>query len=302
MYTQIDANKRNTALLLFIFLIVIIGLGFVFSYVFNNQWILIAAVVIAITQAFISYYYSDSITLAISGATEVKRNDNLTLHRLVENLAITAGIPKPRIYIINDSAPNAFATGRDPNHAVICVTSGILEKLNKTELQCVIAHEMSHIGNYDIRLMTIVVVLVGVIALLSDWFLRWTWWGGGRKRNDDGGGQLQLVMFILAIVLAILAPIIATLIKLAISRNREYLADSTGALLTRYPDGLASALEKISKDSEPLEVANKATAHLYIASPFKEDENGSINWFQSMFETHPPIKERIKRLHNMINK
>jgi heat shock protein HtpX len=161
---------------------------------------------------------------------------------------------------------------------------------------------MSHIGNYDIRLMTIVVVLVGVIALLSDWFLRWTWWGGGRKRNDDGGGQLQLVMFILAIVLAILAPIIATLIKLAISRNREYLADSTGALLTRYPDGLASALEKISKDNEPLEVANKATAHLYIASPFKEDENGSINWFQSMFETHPPIKERIKRLHNMINK
>jgi len=302
MYTQIDANKRNTALLLFIFLIVIIGLGFVFSYVFNNQWILIAAVVIAITQAFISYYYSDSITLAISGATEVKRNDNLTLHRLVENLAITAGIPKPRIYIINDSAPNAFATGRDPNHAVICVTSGILEKLNKTELQGVIAHEMSHIGNYDIRLMTIVVVLVGVIALLSDWFLRWTWWGGGRKRNDDGGGQLQLVMFILAIVLAILAPIIATLIKLAISRNREYLADSTGALLTRYPDGLASALEKISKDSEPLEVANKATAHLYITSPFKEDENGSINWFQSMFETHPPIKERIKRLHNMINK
>jgi heat shock protein HtpX len=224
------------------------------------------------------------------------------LHRLVENLSITAGISKPRIYFINDSAPNAFATGRDPNHAVICVTSGLLDKLDKTELQGVIAHEMSHIGNYDIRLMTIVVVLVGVIALLSDWFLRWTWWGGGRKRNDSEGGQLQLIMFILAIVLAILAPIIATLIKLAISRNREYLADSTGALLTRYPDGLASALEKISKDSEPLEAANKATAHLYIASPFKEDENGSISWLQSMFETHPPIKDRIKRLRGMINK
>lgn len=298
MYKDIDSNKRKTVLLLGVFLVFVIGLGYLLSWYFDNLFILIIAVIIAVTQALVSYYYSDSITLAISRAKEAPRQEPfLTLHREVENLAITAGIPKPRIYVIDDSAPNAFATGRDPDHAVIAVTTGLLDKLEKQELEGVIAHEMSHIGNYDIRLMTIVVVLVGVMALLSDFFLRWTWFGGGRRRsNSEGGGQLQLILLIVAIVLAILAPIAATLIQLAISRKREFLADATGSLLTRYPEGLASALEKISKDPEPLEVANRATAHLYIANPLKNQK------ISALFLTHPPVSERIKRLRAMIGK
>jgi len=282
------------------FLIVVIALGWVFAYAFDNQLILVIAVLVATVQALVSYYYSDSITLAISQAKEIKRNENLELHRIIENLAITAGLPKPRIYLIDDTAPNAFATGRDPKHAVICVTKGLVAKLTKNEIQGVISHEMAHIGNYDIRLMTLTVVLVGVIALLSDWFLRWSWWGG--RRRSSGNDQSGSILFIVAIILAILAPIVAMLIKLAISRKREYLADATGALMTRYPDGLASALEKISRDQEPLEVANKATAHLYIANPFKENEKRAVSWFSGLFDTHPPIKERIKRLQNMIGK
>jgi len=304
MYKDIDSNKRRTVFLLGFFLIFVIGFGYLLSWVFDNQLILIIAVIIAVVQALVSYYYSDSITLAISGAKEVPRKEPfLELHRLVENLSITAGLPKPRIYLIEDSAPNAFATGRDPKHAVVCVTSGLLEKLNKTELEGVIAHELSHVGNYDIRLMTIIVVLVGVVALLSDFFLRWTWFGGRRRSDGEGGGQIQLIIFIVAIVLAILAPLAATLIQLAISRKREFLADATGALLTRYPAGLASALEKIAQDREPLEAANKATAHLYIESPFKEgDDHGGRSWFAGLFDTHPPVEERIKRLEGMISK
>lgn len=304
MYKDIDSNKRRTVFLLGFFLIFVIGFGYLLAWVFNNQLILVIAVIIAVVQALTSYYYSDSITLAISGAKEVPRKEPfLDLHRLVENLSITAGLPKPRIYLIEDSAPNAFATGRDPKHAAVCVTSGLLEKLNKTELEGVIAHELSHVGNFDIRLMTIIVVLVGVVALLSDFFLRWGWLGGGRRRSGDGGGQIQLILFIVAIVLAILAPLAATLIQLAISRKREFLADATGALLTRYPEGLASALEKIAQDREPLEAANKATAHLYIENPFKENtEHGSRGWFAGLFDTHPPVEERIKRLEAMISK
>ena len=297
MYKQIDSNKRRTVFLIGFFLIFVILLGWLLSWYFNNQFILVIAVILAASQALISYYYSDAITLAVSRAKEVPRKEPfLALHRLVENLTITAGLPKPRIYLIGDSAPNAFATGRDPKHAVIAVTSGLLEKLNKTELEGVIAHELSHVGNYDIRLMTIIVVLVGVVALMSDFFLRWTWFGGGRRRDSsDGGGQIQLILFIVAIVLAILAPLAATLIQLAISRKREFLADASGALLTRYPEGLANALEKISQDNEPLEAANRATAHLYIADPFK-------NKGSARFMTHPPIQERIKRLRSMISK
>lgn len=299
MYKQIDSNKRRTALLLGFFLVFVIAVGYALSWYFGNQFILVIAVVIAIVQALVSYYYSDSITLAISGAKEVPRQEPfLNLHRAVENLSITAGLPKPRIYIIDDTAPNAFATGRDPKHAVIAVTSGLLEKLNKTELEGVIAHELSHVGNYDIRLMTIVVVLVGVVALLSDFFLRLTWFGGGRRRSDSGGGGILLII---AIAMAILAPLTATLIQLAISRKREFLADATGALLTRYPDGLASALEKISTDREPLEAANKATAHLYIENPFKDNEGGR-SWLAGLFNTHPPVEERIHRLRAMISK
>lgn len=304
MYHQIDSNKRKTALFLGLFLIFVIALGYLLSWYFGNQFILVIAVIIAVTQALVSYYYSDKITLAISSAKEAPRKEPfLELHRLVENLSITAGLPKPRIYIIDDSAPNAFATGRDPKHAVVAVTSGLLEKLNKVELEGVIAHELSHIGNYDIRLMTIIVVLVGVVALLSDFFLRWTWFGGGRRRSGgDGGGQLQLILFIVAIVMAILAPLAASLIQLAISRKREFLADASGSMLTRYPEGLASALEKISKDPEPLEVANKATAHLYIASPFKASSGNGGGFLVNLFQTHPPVGERIKKLREMINK
>ncbi|MBM2820629.1 MAG: HtpX2, heat shock protein HtpX, heat shock protein HtpX [Candidatus Berkelbacteria bacterium] len=303
MYKEIDSNKRRTALLIGFFLLFIIAFGYVLSWYFGNYLILIIAVIIATVQSLVSYYYSDSITLAVSGAKEMPRKEPfLTLHREVENLSITAGLPKPKIFLINDSAPNAFATGRDPKHASIAVTSGLLEKLNKTELEGVIAHELSHVGNYDIRLMTVVVVLVGIIALASDFFLRWTWFGGGRRRNDgEGGGQLQLILLIIAIAMAILAPLAATLIQLAISRKREYLADASGSLLTRYPEGLASALEKISKDPEPLEVANKATAHLYIESPFK-DASQNRGWLAGLFDTHPQVGERIKKLRAMISK
>ncbi|KKQ18274.1 MAG: Protease HtpX-like protein [Berkelbacteria bacterium GW2011_GWA1_36_9] len=300
MYKNIDSNKRRTVLLIFVFLIFVIGLGYLLSWYFDNQFILVLAVLIATIQALVSYYYSDSITLAISGAKEVPHQEPfLNLHRAVENLALTAGLPKPKIFLIQDSAPNAFATGRDPQHASLAVTTGLLEKLNKTELEGVVAHEMSHIGNYDIRLMTLIVVLVGVVALLSDFFLRWTWFGS-RRRSDGESGQIQLILFIVAIVLAILAPLVATVIQLAISRKREFLADASGALLTRYPEGLASALEKIAQDREPLEVANKATAHLYIESPFKKSTAQGKGWLVGLFTTHPPVEERIRRLKAMI--
>ena len=303
MYKQIDSNKSKTVWLMFFFLIFVVGLGYFLSWYFGNQMILVIAVIVSIVQALVSYYSSDKIALAISQAQEVPRKEPyLEIHRLVENLAITAGIPKPKIFIINDTAPNAFATGRDPEHASIALTTGLLDKLDKSELEGVIAHEMSHIGNYDIRLMTMVVVLVGLISLLADFFLRWTWFGGGRKSdsNSDNGGQLQTILMIVGLVLVILSPIIATMIQLAVSRKREYLADATGALLTRYPEGLASALEKISADQEPLEVANKATAHLYIASPLKTDTNEKKGGWSNLFETHPPIQDRIKKLRAMI--
>ena len=297
MYKEIDSNKRRTVLLMGLFLVFVIGVGYVLSLYFNNYFILVIAVIVASVQALTSYYYSDSISLAVSGAKEAPRQEPfLELHRLVENLAITAGLPKPKIFVINDPSPNAFATGRDPKHASLAVTSGLLEMMDKNELQGVIAHELSHVGNYDIRLMTVVVVLVGVVALISDFALRWMWFGGGRRNNNnDGGGQAQLILFVIAIALAILAPLAASLIQLAISRKREYLADASGALLTRYPDGLASALEKISQFSQPLKRANRATAHLYIADPFRKKVAG-------LFATHPPIDDRIKKLRAMIGK
>jgi len=288
MYKQIDANKQKTVVLIFGFLILVIGLGWVLGYLLDRVWILPLAVVGATVQALVSYYYSDKITLAISRAKKVPRQEPfLELHRIVENLAIAAGLPKPEIYLIEDSAPNAFATGRDPKHAAIAVTQGLLEKLNKTELEGVLSHELAHIGNYDIRLMTLVVVLYGIIALISDWFLRALWF---RDRDEDKNALLLLI----GVVLAILAPLAALLIQLAISRKREYLADATGALLTRYPEGLASALEKIAADPEPLEVANRATAHLYIVNPFKGKT------LLTLFSTHPPIEDRIKKLREMI--
>lgn len=294
MYKEIDSNKRRTILLFGAFLIFVIAVGYFLSWYFNNLFILIIAVIIAVVQSLISYYYSDSIALGVSRAHEAPRKDFLELHRIVENLSITAGLPQPKIYVISDPSPNAFATGRDPKHASIAVTTGLLDKLDKTELQGVIAHEMSHIGNYDIRLMTVVVILVGVIALMTDFFLRWSFFGGfGRRDSNEGGGQAQLIFLIIAIALAILAPLGAMLIQLAISRKREFLADASGALLTRYPEGLADALEKISADPEPTKEATRATAHLFIADPYKKKVS-------ALFMTHPPVQERIKKLRAMI--
>jgi heat shock protein HtpX len=290
MYKQIDSNRHKTVLIMAVFFAIMLGLGWVLSLAFNNNLYLVLAVGISLIQAYISYYHGDSIALAISQAQEIKHNQNEQLFHIVENLCITAGLPMPKIYIIPDSAPNAFATGRDPQHASLAVTSGILEKLNKTELEGVIAHELSHIGNRDILVMTVVMILAGAIAMLSDFFLRSLWFRGRDDRNNSG----QIIMLI-GIVLAILTPIVASLMQLAVSRKREYLADASGALLTRYPEGLASALEKISVDKEPLEAANKATAMLYIENPLKDRQG----WLNSLFSTHPPVADRIKKLRSM---
>jgi heat shock protein HtpX len=245
-----------------------------------------------------SYFYSDKLVLATSGAKEIKKTDDPELFRTVENLCIGDGLPMPKIYIINDPSPNAFATGRGPNNSVICFTSGILDKLNKVELEGVTAHELSHVKNYDIRLMGVVAILVGFIALLANLFMQQLWFGGiGGRDRDDRGGNLGAIFLVVGIVLAILSPIAATLIQLAVSRKREFLADASGALLTRYPEGLASALEKISTDPVTLKTANNATAHLFIVNPFKGKTAKS--WFSSLFDTHPPVAERIKILREM---
>lgn len=293
-YSHITKNKRNSLLLVFFFLLVIIALGWTFSQYYGEPAILYLAVGFSVFSSLISYYFSDSLTLAMSGAEQVTRQSHPELFRIVENLTITAGLPLPRIYTIDDTAINAFATGRDPKHAVVCVTTGCLSRLDKTELEGVLAHEISHIGNYDIRFMTLVVVLVGTITLLADWLLRFSFFGGKSRDRDSGSNPLAIA----GLVLALLSPIIATLLQLAVSRQREFLADSTGALLTRYPEGLAKALEKISADQEPLEAANKATAHLYIANPLK-NHHDSVGWFAGLFNTHPPVEERIKRLREM---
>jgi len=302
MYTEIGRNKRNSAILMLVFMMVVIALGWVFSIAMKSSIILYGSVIFALGYTWISYYNSDKMALAASHARRVEKKDAPELYRIVENLAITAGLPTPRIYIMEDTAPNAFATGRDPQHAVVCVTTGLLQKLDKTELEGVIAHELSHVGNYDIRFMSLVVVLVAIIALMSDWFLRFTFWGGGDDDGNSGNGQLQMIMMGVGIALAILAPIIGTLMQLALSRKREYLADASGALLTRYPQGLASALRKISSDTEPLEAANKATANLYIINPFRANVEGKKsprNWFANLYSTHPPVDERIKKLEEM---
>lgn len=300
MYTEIASNKWKSIGLLLVFLLFVIGFGWLLSAYYGNPSILVIAVVIAIGQAFVSYFWSDSIALAVSGAEEAPRKEPfLTLHREVENLAITAGLPKPRVYVIDDPAPNAFATGRDPKHAAIAVTTGLLDRLDKTELEGVIAHELSHVGNYDIRVMTMVVVLVGVVSLLSDFFLRSLWWGGGRRSSRDNNDS-QGVLLLLGIVAAIIAPLAATMIQLAVSRKREFLADATGSLMTRYPEGLASALEKISSDPNKLQHVSSATNHLYIENPLGADQEESF--FVRIFSTHPPVAERIKRLRAMISK
>ncbi len=295
VYNQISKNKRTTALLMTFFLVLIIALGYVFSLWSGKPAILPVAVIFSIVTSIGSYYFSDKVVLAMSKAHEIKRSEDPELYRAVENLSIAAGLPTPKIYLIDDTALNAFATGRDPKHAVVAITSGLRSQLTKQELEGVMAHELSHIGNYDIRLSTIIVVLAGIVTLLSDWMLRVSFMG--RRRDNNNGGQ---IFAIVGLILAILSPLAATLIQLAISRRREYLADASGVLLTRYPAGLASALRKISMDKEPLEVANKATAHLYIEDPLNKNLAGRpVSSFAKLFHTHPPIEDRIKKLEEM---
>ena len=293
IYEQIAENKRKSLLLLFLFIVFLLFLGWVFGEAYQSgETGLIIALVVALIISFVTFFYGDKMVLGISQAKPVDPKENPYLHNVIEGLAIGAGVPAPKAYIIDDTAPNAFATGRKPQNSAIVVTTGLLQKMDRLELEGVIAHEMSHIKNFDIRYATLVVVLVGTVALLSDWMGRSFFYGRGRRDRRGGGNA---IFILLALILVILSPVIAKLIQLAISRQREYLADSSGALLTRYPEGLASALEKISKDTEPLEVANKATAHLYIVNPLL-DHRGKLN---DLFSTHPPTEERVKRLRGI---
>ncbi|HEY3316268.1 MAG TPA: zinc metalloprotease HtpX [Bacillota bacterium] len=298
MYQQIASNVRRSWLLMFVFALLIGMIAYTFARINGMGYPGVAlAVLIAIGVTWVSYWYSDKMVLSISRAKPLAKEENPYLYNIVEALAIGAGVPAPRVYVIEDTAPNAFATGRDPRHAVIAVTTGLLQKMDRLELEGVIAHEMSHIRNRDILLMTIAVTMAGVVTLLSDWMVRYTWRSGRARRRDNrgGGNGAEAVILLAGLVMAILAPLFASLMQLAISRQREYLADSSAALLTRYPKGLADALRKIAADPEPLEVANKATAHLYIYNPLKDSEGH----MDRLFDTHPPVTERIKRLEAM---
>jgi len=271
------------------FFAIVVAVGWAISWYFNNPGILFFAVLFSIGMNIFAYWNSDKVVVAMAGATPAESHEYADLHNIVENLAITAGLPKPKVFIINDPAPNAFATGRNKEHAVVAVTTGLLSMMNRTELEGVLAHELSHIGNRDMLVSTVAVVLVGFVSLASDFFLRSGLWGGNRDREDRGNA----ILAILALVLVVLAPIVATLLQLAVSRRREFLADASGALLTRYPEGLASALQKIGSYSQPLRRANTATAHLYISNPFGARATRGL---ARLFMTHPPIEERIAAL------
>ncbi len=294
LYTQSEHNTYKTYAYLLGFILLIVSIGWVLSYVYNEAWLLYFALIFSVVTSFYSYWNSDKIVIKLSKARPAKKEDYLELHRITENLAISNGLPMPRLYILDDPQPNAFATGRNPEHGVIAVTTGLLERLERAELEAVIAHELGHIGNNDILISSIVVVLVGTVILIADFFFRMAFYGGMRGRRDS---KANLPILIGAIAFMILAPILAQLMKLAISRKREYLADSTAALTTRYPEGLVRALEKISSDPNQLKTANDATAHLYFASPFRGKEQ--TTWFRKLFMTHPPVEDRIKALRGM---
>lgn len=291
-FTEIESNKSKTFVIIFFFTLFIIGISYIASlYYGQGSFMSIVGIglIVSGVSSFISYYYSDKMILSMSGAREIQRRDSPEIYNLVENLCIGTGLPTPKVYIIEDTAMNAFATGRDPQHGVVCLTTGIISRLSKQELEGVIAHELAHIGNYDIRLSSIVSVLVGTIIFISDWLTHGFFYGAGEDR------EMPPWMLVLFIIILVASPIVATLIQLAVSRNREYLADATAASMTRYPEGLASALEKISGDKEILEAANGATAHLYISNPLKN----SGKMLANLFSTHPPIDERIRRLREM---
>jgi heat shock protein HtpX len=303
-YSQIGANKRNSVLLAVLVVLILGVLGLFIGWaIFGDPRAAIPSTLTAIglglVASLVSYYAGDSIVLATSGAREITAEEQPQLHNVVQEMAIAANVPMPKVYLIDDTAPNAFATGRDPKHASVAITTGLLQKLDREELQGVMAHELSHVRNYDIRFSLMVGVLVGSIALLADFFLRFTFWGGGRRSRRDSdsgsGGGLQIVIFAVAIVLAILAPIVARLVQLAVSRQREYLADASGVELTRNPVGLERALAKITLDTEPLEVANRATQHLYFDNPIKAATGES----RGLFSTHPAALDRINRLREL---
>lgn len=295
VYESVDSNKRKSWLIIACFMVFVSGAAYVISYAMTggDQSALGVALTISTLMTVGSYYFSDKIVLATSGAKPADKKNFFNFYTVVENLSMSQQLPMPKLYYIEDSAPNAFATGRDPKHAVICATTGILEKLDRSELEGVMAHELSHVKNFDVRLMTVVAVMVGMITLLGDMFFRLRIHSSGNKK---GAGA---AIFALGLLFAILAPIVGQLIQLAISRRREFLADASSALITRYPEGLARALEKISGDQEPLEAANRATAHLYIVSPFRSNiqgEMGKTSFLTKMFMTHPPVEERIRAL------
>lgn len=306
IYEAQNSNKIKSWIivtLFFLFVGVVLyvlttALGYYFGYEPGGLGAVGIALIISGAMTFGSYYYSDKIVLTISGARPADRKRDFLFYTVTENLSIASGIPKPKLYVIDDTAPNAFATGRDPKHAVVVATTGLLQKLSRTELEGVVAHELSHVKNYDIRLMSIVAVLVGTVALLADWFLRLSFFGRGNRDRREGN-QVQAIFMALGLIFAILSPVIATLIQLAISRTREFGADASSVAITRQPQGLISALQKIAHDREPLEAANKATAHLYIMNPFKDKAHSAVGIFANLFNTHPPVEERIKVLQKM---
>lgn len=289
LYQEQESNIHKTWFLMGVFLIAVIGIGWGVSWYYNSSAILYAAVAFALLMNVGSYWFSDKLVLAMNRARPATREEFFDFYTVTENLAITAGLPMPKLYVIDDSSPNAFSTGRDEKHAVVCATTGLLSMMGRTELEGVVAHELSHIKNKDMLLMTVAVVLAGFVAILANIFLRVSFFGGGRRGRDEGGALLAII----AIVGVVLAPIAAQLIQLAISRKREFLADASGALLTRYPEGLASALKKIERDEEPLEHANPATAHLFISNPFGPHAKQGLS---KLFMTHPPIEDRIRAL------
>lgn len=296
LWTQRDANVRKTWLLMTVFFIIVMSIGWVFSQVYGSPFVLVIAVVFSVLMSFGSYWWSDKIVIFTTGARPLADDKAPEVHNIVENLAITAGLPKPRVYIVDSSQPNAFATGRNAEHAVVAVTTGLLKIMNRTELEGIIAHEMSHIGNRDMLISTVVVVLVGFIQLLSDMFLRSLWWG--RMGGDRDNNSSHAIFLLIGIALAFLAPVAGLLMQLAVSRRREYLADTSGALLTRYPEGLASALEKLAHDHTPMRQANHATAHLWLDDPYQGKEK-KTSFVTRLFMTHPPIEKRIARLREL---
>ncbi len=297
-YQRISSNKRRSTLIVALFIIFIAAASYIMTLAFGYSLNIVAyALIFSGITTFVSYWWSDKIILSISNAVPANRKNHFDFYTTVENIAIGQRMPMPKLYVIHDTAINAFATGRNPQNAVVCATTGLLNRLNRSEIEGVMAHEMSHVQNYDILLMSVVTILVGLVALLSDWFLRMSFFGRSRNSRDNKS-QLQAILTIVGLLLALLSPLIAQLIKLAISRRREFLADSSAVAMTRNPEGLARALAAISSDQQPLEAANKATAHLYIANPLK-NHRGSLGWFASLFQTHPPIKERIKHLREL---